>query len=80
MIWRIARGGGGMPSFANVLTPKQLNELVTYLETLKAPGEPAPESSGGSRSDSVNTTLTESQPGPAVPAHTPAERWLPTST
>jgi ubiquinol-cytochrome c reductase cytochrome b subunit len=33
LIYRIARGGGGMPAYGNVLTPKQLTDLVNYLET-----------------------------------------------
>jgi len=33
LIWRIARGGGGMPQYGNVITPKEMNELVAYLET-----------------------------------------------
>ncbi|MGH2443726.1 MAG: cytochrome b N-terminal domain-containing protein [Chloroflexota bacterium] len=33
LIWRIAHGGGGMPPFGNTLTPKQVTELVAFLET-----------------------------------------------
>jgi ubiquinol-cytochrome c reductase cytochrome b subunit len=33
LITRIARGGGGMPSYGNVLTPKQVAELVAFLQT-----------------------------------------------
>ncbi|HEX6508983.1 MAG TPA: cytochrome b N-terminal domain-containing protein [Chloroflexota bacterium] len=39
MIWRIARGGGGMPAYGNVLNPKQVNQLVAYLETRVTPGQ-----------------------------------------
>jgi ubiquinol-cytochrome c reductase cytochrome b subunit len=33
LIYRIARGGGGMPAYGNVITPKELTDLVNYLET-----------------------------------------------
>jgi ubiquinol-cytochrome c reductase cytochrome b subunit len=39
LIWRIARGGGGMPAYGNVLKPSQINQLVTYLETRVTPGQ-----------------------------------------
>jgi ubiquinol-cytochrome c reductase cytochrome b subunit len=34
LIVRIARGGGGMPAYGNILTPKQITQLVAYLQTL----------------------------------------------
>ncbi len=42
-IYRIARGGGGMPSYGNVLTPTQVRDLVDYLEsrTANAPAQAA---------------------------------------
>jgi ubiquinol-cytochrome c reductase cytochrome b subunit len=46
LIWRIARGGGGMPAYGNVLKPYQVNDLVTYLETRVTPGQ-AQASGGG---------------------------------
>lgn len=46
-IWRIAHGGGGMPSYGNILTPKQLNELVLFLESRKHQ-TPAIQSASGS--------------------------------
>jgi ubiquinol-cytochrome c reductase cytochrome b subunit len=39
LIWRVARGGGGMPAYANVLKPQQINDLVSYLETRVTPGQ-----------------------------------------
>jgi ubiquinol-cytochrome c reductase cytochrome b subunit len=36
LTWRILRGGGGMPTYGNVLKPAQLNELVAFLETRSA--------------------------------------------
>jgi ubiquinol-cytochrome c reductase cytochrome b subunit len=37
LIIRIAHGGGGMPSYGNTLTPAQINDLVSYLETRGTP-------------------------------------------
>jgi ubiquinol-cytochrome c reductase cytochrome b subunit len=39
LISRIARGGGGMPAYGNVLKPQQINDLVSYLETRVTPGQ-----------------------------------------
>jgi ubiquinol-cytochrome c reductase cytochrome b subunit len=33
LTWRIARGGGGMPAYGNVMTPTELKALVTFLGT-----------------------------------------------
>jgi len=33
LIWRITRGGGGMPAYGNVLKPSEVNELVAFLQT-----------------------------------------------
>ena len=33
--WRIANGGYNMPSFAKILSAKELNDLVAFLETRK---------------------------------------------
>jgi mono/diheme cytochrome c family protein len=38
LITRIARGGGGMPAYGNVLTPTQVRDLVNYLESRKSAG------------------------------------------
>ena len=35
LITRIAHGGGGMPQYGNVMTPKQVEELVDFLLTRK---------------------------------------------
>jgi ubiquinol-cytochrome c reductase cytochrome b subunit len=37
---QILHGGGGMPLYGNVLTPKQLNELVAFLLTRRQNGPP----------------------------------------
>ena len=47
LIWRIARGGGGMPAYGNVLKPSQVNALVTYLETRVTPGQASSSNPGG---------------------------------
>jgi ubiquinol-cytochrome c reductase cytochrome b subunit len=47
LIWRIARGGGGMPAYGNVLKPYQVNQLVTYLETRVTPGQASNSNTGG---------------------------------
>ena len=47
LIWRIARGGGGMPAYGNVLKPSQVNALVTYLETRVTPGQAVSSQTGG---------------------------------
>ncbi|HEY8684274.1 MAG TPA: cytochrome b N-terminal domain-containing protein [Chloroflexota bacterium] len=47
LILRIARGGGGMPTYGNVLKPYQVNQLVTYLETRVTPGQAISNNPGG---------------------------------
>jgi ubiquinol-cytochrome c reductase cytochrome b subunit len=47
LVLRIARGGGGMPSYGNVLKPSQVNQLVTYLETRVTPGQAVSSNPGG---------------------------------
>lgn len=37
-IWRIARGGGGMPAYGNILKPYQVDDLVAFLETRSSNG------------------------------------------
>jgi ubiquinol-cytochrome c reductase cytochrome b subunit len=46
--WRIAHGGGGMPSYGNTLSPQKLDELITFLETRSA----SPQQAAGSSSSS----------------------------
>jgi ubiquinol-cytochrome c reductase cytochrome b subunit len=46
LIWRLLRGGGGMPAYGNVLKPKETEELISFLGTRKATG-PAQAASGG---------------------------------
>ena len=31
LTWRILRGGGGMPSYGNVMRPKDLHDLLAFL-------------------------------------------------
>lgn len=38
IVWRVLRGGGGMPSYGNVLTPKQLNAIADYLSSTRTTG------------------------------------------
>lgn len=38
LVWRILHGGGGMPSYGDVLTPKQLNALAKYLQSRSTNG------------------------------------------
>lgn len=45
-IWRIAHGGGGMPAYGNILNPRQVEELVSYLETRTSGGGPKQAASG----------------------------------
>ena len=47
LIWRLLRGGGGMPSYGNVLKPKETNELVSFLETRKTIGPTQAAGGGG---------------------------------
>ena len=45
LIYRIARGGGGMPAYGSVITPKELTDLVNYLETRSQEHAPPPNNS-----------------------------------
>jgi ubiquinol-cytochrome c reductase cytochrome b subunit len=36
LIWRIARGGGGMPAYGPTIKPKQLREIIAFLESRTA--------------------------------------------
>jgi ubiquinol-cytochrome c reductase cytochrome b subunit len=46
-IYRILRGGGGMPAYGNVLTPRELTDMVNFLETRKQNAGPGQAASGG---------------------------------
>jgi ubiquinol-cytochrome c reductase cytochrome b subunit len=45
LIWRILRGGGGMPAYGNVMKSTQLQELVAFLEsrTVRVPQQASSE-------------------------------------
>jgi len=38
MVLRILNGGNNMPAFASILKPREVDALVAFLETLRAPG------------------------------------------
>jgi ubiquinol-cytochrome c reductase cytochrome b subunit len=36
---QIASGGGGMPAYAGIISPAELNSLVTFLSSLQSPNK-----------------------------------------
>jgi ubiquinol-cytochrome c reductase cytochrome b subunit len=46
LTWRINTGGGGMPAYGSILSPKDLNSIVAFLETQRG-GAPAQAASSG---------------------------------
>lgn len=46
LIYRIARGGGGMPAYGNILTPTQERDIVAYLLTRSENARPGKAATG----------------------------------
>lgn len=63
MIWRITRGGGGMPAYGNVLKPSQVDDLVAFLKsrTANKPVQAASGTGGGGRPPGNHSTTGKQQ-------------------